>query len=117
MFGENASAALGEIAAHAGNLQQLPYGRDLALQFLQFRQLSPRQRSAVLEGSTDQTIQKFKDFVDGYYRTLATKATAQPADGAGAPANGAAPASDGAAAPATGGNAAPDTSGPPQPGQ
>jgi hypothetical protein len=36
----------------------------------------------VLEGSTDQTIQKFKDFVDGYYRTLATKATAQPDDGA-----------------------------------
>jgi hypothetical protein len=35
--------------------------------------LSPRQRAAVMEGSTDQTIQKFKDFVDGYYRTLATK--------------------------------------------
>jgi hypothetical protein len=39
--------------------------------------LSPRQRAAVMEGSTDQTLQKFKDFVDGYYRTLAEK-TAQP---------------------------------------
>lgn len=39
--------------------------------------LSPRQRAAVLEGSTDQTIQKFKDYVDGYYRTLAEKATQQ----------------------------------------
>ncbi|HUB27716.1 MAG TPA: DUF4175 family protein [Tepidisphaeraceae bacterium] len=35
--------------------------------------LSPRQRAAVMEGSTDQTIEKFKDFVDGYYRTLAAK--------------------------------------------
>jgi Domain of unknown function (DUF4175) len=40
--------------------------------------LSPRERAAVMEGSTDQTIQKFKDFVDGYYRTLATKSTEQP---------------------------------------
>jgi hypothetical protein len=35
--------------------------------------LSPRQRAAVMEGDTDQTIQKFKDFVDGYYRTLSLK--------------------------------------------
>jgi hypothetical protein len=26
-----------------------------------------------MEGDTDQTIQKFKDFVDGYYRTLSLK--------------------------------------------
>jgi hypothetical protein len=70
--------------------------------------LSPRQRSAVLEGATDQTIQQFKDFVDGYYRTLATKATAQSSDGTAPAPGGAAPAPDGAAAP--------DTSGP-QPGQ
>jgi hypothetical protein len=41
--------------------------------------LSPRQRSAVMELNTDQTIQKFKDFVDGYYRTLATKEAQTPA--------------------------------------
>jgi len=39
--------------------------------------LSPRQRAAVLEGPTDKTIQKFKDYVDGYYRTLADKTADQ----------------------------------------
>jgi hypothetical protein len=46
--------------------------------------LSPRQRAAVMEGPTDKTIQKFKDFVDGYYRTLAAKSddqSNQPNDG------------------------------------
>jgi hypothetical protein len=30
-----------------------------------------------MEGATDQTLQKFKDFVDGYYRTLAEKSAQQ----------------------------------------
>ena len=43
MFGDNTAAALGKIAAHAGNLQQFLGSRNLALQFFQLRQLSPRQ--------------------------------------------------------------------------
>lgn len=48
MFGQNAAAALGQIAAGARNLQQFLGRRDLALQLLQFRQLSPRQRLPAL---------------------------------------------------------------------
>ena len=37
--------------------------------------LTPRQRQAVIEGSNEAIIQKYKGLVDDYYRSLATKAT------------------------------------------
>ncbi|MCC7349050.1 MAG: hypothetical protein IT446_00640 [Phycisphaerales bacterium] len=37
--------------------------------------LTPRQRQAVIEGSNETIIQKYKSLVDDYYRSLATKAT------------------------------------------
>lgn len=37
--------------------------------------LTPRQRQAVIEGSSETVIQKYKGLVDDYYRSLATKAT------------------------------------------
>ncbi|MCC6422548.1 MAG: hypothetical protein IT447_03650 [Phycisphaerales bacterium] len=37
--------------------------------------LTPRQRQAVIEGSNETIIQKYKGLVDDYYRSLATKAT------------------------------------------
>jgi hypothetical protein len=37
--------------------------------------LTPRQRDAIIEGSGDTVIEKYKPLVDDYYRSLATKAT------------------------------------------
>jgi len=37
--------------------------------------LSPRQREAVIEGSSDTVIEAYKKLVDDYYKSLATKAT------------------------------------------
>jgi hypothetical protein len=37
--------------------------------------LTPRQRQAVIEGSSETVIQKYNGLIDDYYRSLATKAT------------------------------------------
>ncbi|HTW93710.1 MAG TPA: hypothetical protein VMD30_02880, partial [Tepidisphaeraceae bacterium] len=39
--------------------------------------ISPRQRAAIMESASERTLTQFKTFVDGYYRTLADKATQQ----------------------------------------
>ena len=39
--------------------------------------VSPRTRQAVIDGATEQPIDKYKTLVDDYYRSLATKANAQ----------------------------------------
>jgi hypothetical protein len=38
-------------------------------------QTTPRQRQAVIEGASEKVVEKYKSFVDDYYRSLATKAT------------------------------------------
>ena len=40
--------------------------------------VTPRQRSAVIEGEGDQVLDKYKDMVDDYYRTLSTQDPSQP---------------------------------------
>lgn len=41
----------------------------------EWAQTSPRQRLAVIEGATEQPIEKFKSFIDDYYKSLATQST------------------------------------------
>lgn len=75
--GQNQPAPAGRGPQSGGNTAGLQDNPDINAQVAELKEswgkLSPRQRAAVMEGSTDQTLQKFKDFVDGYYRTLATK--------------------------------------------
>jgi hypothetical protein len=75
--GPNQPAPAGRGPQSGGNTAGLQNDPDINAQVQELKEswgkLSPRQRAAVMEGSTDQTLQKFKDFVDGYYRTLATK--------------------------------------------
>jgi hypothetical protein len=40
--------------------------------------VTPRQRSAVIEGEGEQVLDKYKDMVDDYYRTLSTQDPSQP---------------------------------------
>ena len=75
--GENQPSPNGRGRQSGGNTAGLQQDADINAQVAEMQQswgkLSPRQRAAVMEGATDQTLQKFKDFVDGYYRTLSTK--------------------------------------------
>lgn len=48
---------------------------DIRQNMAEWGGLTPRQRQAVIEGSGETVIQKYKGLIDDYYRSLATKAT------------------------------------------
>jgi hypothetical protein len=49
--------------------------QDIQSNMKEWGGLTPRQRDAIIEGSGDTVIEKYKPLVDDYYRSLATKAT------------------------------------------
>jgi hypothetical protein len=40
--------------------------------------LTPRQRQAIIDGTSDQPVEKYRQLIEDYYRSLAEKATEKP---------------------------------------
>jgi hypothetical protein len=50
---------------------------DITQSLKEWGSLSPRKRAAVIEAASEKPIEKFKDFIDDYYRALGTRAGEQ----------------------------------------
>ena len=59
----------------AGGANDAKLSEEIKEKMSEWGGITPRQREAVIEGSSETVVEKYKKLVDDYYRSLATKST------------------------------------------